>query len=183
MLEGKQKSILSMMSSKFSLKSTSRTIYVTSNLCIVRKIWRSWSIPLKSNCRTFLRMTTEAILEVGQTPGRTKQWKVIQKVWSRKREKANKSSTKRIYLRRNYRTCKAASDFWQIVSYLEDANGNVINNKAMLLYNFKGEEHSFFTLYHMVTGSILPRHFFQPTKVQRKKSKKKPGSTNPKRQF
>ena len=49
-------------------------------------------------------MTTEAILEVGHTPGRTKQWKVIQKVSSRKREKADKSTTKRIYLRRNYRT-------------------------------------------------------------------------------
>ena len=67
---------------------------------------------------------------------------------SRKREKAGKSTTKRMYLRRNYQTCKAASDFRQIVSYLEDANGNVINNKALLQYNFKGEEHSFQALPH-----------------------------------
>ena len=61
---------------------------------------------------------------------------------SRKREKSD-GGTKFIYLRRLYHTSKASPDFRQIVSYLEDVKGNVINNTALLQYIFKGEEHPF----------------------------------------
>ena len=38
---------------------------------------------------------------------------------------------------------KRVPNFRQIVSYLEDVKGNIINNTALLQYIFKGEEHPF----------------------------------------
>ena len=59
---------------------------------------------------------------------------------SRKREEPKEGSTQHVYLRRNYRANKARSNFCQIVSC---ANGNIVNNTALLQYNFKGKEHFF----------------------------------------
>lgn len=62
---------------------------------------------------------------------------------SKKRELPEHQGERYLYLRRNYRTSKGCSDFKQIVSHLEDTQGNIINNVVLLQYNFKGKEHSF----------------------------------------
>ena len=82
---------------------------------------------------------------------------------SRKQEVAEKSTTQHNYLQRNYPTSKAASDFQQIVSFLED----VIHNIALLQYKFKGEEHPLQAKLHG-NRKHSSGHFFPPTRVQRK---------------
>jgi len=65
------------------------------------------------------------------------------KLISKKRQALTNPGERYIYLRRIYRTSKGSQDFKQIVSYLEDEHSNILNNLALLQYNFKGPEHNF----------------------------------------
>ena len=96
----------------------------------------------------------------------------------RKREEPEEHSTQYVYLRRNYRTNKASSDFRQVVSYLEDANGNIINNTALLQYNFKGKEHFFEAKPHgnrkSSSGPFLPTNKTTKEEIRETAGKSKP---------
>lgn len=96
---------------------------------------------------------------------------------SRKREKPEES-TRYIYLRRIYRACKASGDFRQVVSYLEDANGNVVNNTALLQYNFKGKVHSFDAKPHgnrkSSSGPFLPTNKTTKEEIRKEAKQSKP---------
>lgn len=59
---------------------------------------------------------------------------------SRKREIPQFNGERYLYLRRIYRTNKACKNFRQIGTYLEDTQGNIVNNTVLLQYNFKGKE-------------------------------------------
>lgn len=54
-----------------------------------------------------------------------------------------RNDTSIVYLIRKYRTNMSCNSFKQIISYAEDAKGNVINNIALVQYNFQGDEKSF----------------------------------------
>lgn len=53
------------------------------------------------------------------------------------------NDTSAVYLIRKYRTNMSCYSFKQIISYAEDATGNIVNNIALVQYNFQGEEKSF----------------------------------------
>ena len=96
---------------------------------------------------------------------------------SRKREKSD-GGTQFIYRRRLYRTSKASPDFRQIVSYLEDVKGNIINNTALLQYIFKGEEHPFQVQPHgnrkTSSGPFLPTNKTTKAQIRDELTKTKP---------
>ena len=66
----------------------------------------------------------------------------------------------------------------QIVSYLEDANGNIVNNAALLQYNFKGKEHSFEVKPHdnrkSSSGPFLPTNKTTKEEIREEAKKSKP---------
>ncbi len=66
-----------------------------------------------------------------------------QKTLVAKKRQDLRNDTSIVYLIRKYRTNISCSSFKQIISYAEDAKGNVINNIALVQYNFQGDEKSF----------------------------------------
>ena len=53
------------------------------------------------------------------------------------------NDTSVVFLIRKYRTNMSCNSFKQIISYAEDATGNIVNNIALVQYNFQGDEKSF----------------------------------------
>jgi hypothetical protein len=53
------------------------------------------------------------------------------------------NDTSVVYLIRKYRTNLSCNSFKQIISHAEDATGNIVNNIALVQYNFQGDEKSF----------------------------------------
>ena len=53
------------------------------------------------------------------------------------------NDTSTVHLRRKYHTNKSCEEFWQIVSYVEDSQGNILGGVALVQYNFTGVETKF----------------------------------------
>ena len=76
-----------------------------------------------------------------------------------------RNDTSTVYLRRKYRTNKSCEEFRQIVSYVEDCQGNILGGVALVQYNFTGAEKKFKVEAHGNKDKTVP---FFPTNVSTK---------------
>ena len=71
----------------------------------------------------------------------TEQGKSVKELIGKRYIPRNDTST--VYLQHKYRTNKSCEEFCQIVSYVEDCQGNILGGVALVQYNFTGAEKKF----------------------------------------